>query len=148
MKKLLFLVCFLALAGCAPTQTKSVSIKEAYTDGFRAVVFTQSSIYADELKKSEEKIKTIPEATFLLPADKIPEIEKQIKQAFDPDSTYPFIGIKIEQKEKIQIVDLSFHDSNSTIHYCYEAENKKIKPLWCSFNSLGAKRKTFYNKDL
>lgn len=150
MKNLRFIIPIIILAiGCSQTASKTVPLKEAYTDGFEVIVIDNLSINTFALKEAEKIIKSSSSASYLLPKNKIESIEKQIKQHNKPDSNYPFIKIEITEIEsEKQIITLSFHQSNSTYYYCYEATPSKVLPLWSSFKNLKKNEKVIYNKDI
>jgi len=142
------IICVIAIASCSVKEELAVvSSQEVYNDGFEVLLIDNDTMDSFHLKDAEETVKKTSSATFLLPQDTIGTLEKKLEiQVKDtPESRYPFVSIDLEVIEnKKQIIDVSFHYSKSTYHYCYEALPKEIKPLWSSYSDLARNKKTIY----
>ena len=63
-------------------------------------------------------------------------------------SSYPIVSIDIkEEKSGRQSIDLSYHYSKSTYHFCYEIIGLNYKPKWSSFKTFGRNDKTYYESE-
>ncbi len=144
LKILILLIGINIIVACSIDE-KTVSIKEAYNDGFEVILINGKEINNLNLRKADEVIKQSNLSTFLIPVDKISWIEKELKKINKPNSTYPLIGITVkENNNQKQIIDLSFNYSNRSFHFCYEATEKTVNPLWSSVQDLGKHEKTIY----
>jgi len=143
---------FLFLIGCNKRlETRNVPATEAHQDGFEVVVLENgdcSKAQSLRLGEAEKSLADHPENTFLIPSDKIDSVKEALDYALaqGKNRSEPFTVINVSQKNAVQIIDLSFHYSKSTYHYCYEAHGKTVTPLWSSYQDLASYKKTIYLK--
>ena len=69
-------------------------------------------------------------------------IENANKEAIN--GSYPLVQINLTKENSSETIDLAFHYSKSTFHYCYKTENKRVIPLWSSYKDLNKNEKTIY----
>ena len=136
--------------GCRKDINKTLPVKSAYNDGFEVIVIKSSNISTAnsyKLSEAEQLVFNNPSNTFNIPISKIKEIQKAIetKNKQSKTSNYPFVRISLNDSG--DIIDLSFHYSKSTFHYCYKISKNKIIPLWSSFSDLAKSTKTIYKQN-
>ena len=142
-KYLIFFLVIL-LGGCFEEKQKTVSIEQAYKDGFEVIVVDNNDIASLHLEKAEQQIKQSQSAVFFIPSDKIGYIRSKLEKKVNSSGDF-YVTVKTKMSGDKQVVNVSFHYSSSTYSYCYEVvDNKSVKPLWSGFRDLVKSKKTVY----
>lgn len=152
MKKLVIstlILIFIFICGCGrPTETTS-PIESAYDDGFEVIVIQNGNVAEAKnfkLAEAETLISRNSTHTLIIPTESLKNLNKIIENANKEarNGSYPFVQINLTKDNSSETIDLSFHYSKSTFHYCYKTENRKIIPFWSSYRDLNKNMKTIY----
>ena len=152
MKKLsisTLLFIFIFICGCGRPNETTSPIESAYNDGFEVIVIQNGNVAEAKnfkLAEAEVLISRNSTHTLIIPTESLKNLQKIIEKTNKEslNSSYPFVQINLTKENSSQTIDLSFHYSKSTFHYCYKTENKKIIPLWSSYRDLNKNKKTIY----
>jgi len=148
-KLVMSILIIIFISGCGrPVETTS-PIETAYNDGFEVIVVQNGNVAEAKnfkLAEAEALLSNNPTHTLIVPPESLKNLNKIIENE-NKEATngpYPLVQINLTKEKSSETIDLSFHDSKSTFHYCYKTENKKIIPLWSSYKDLNKNEKTIY----
>ena len=152
--KILFITIFSVCFACSKSVESHKPVVYAYEDGFELIDSKKDESnreYFCSVKLNEaDSLRNINQITrYLISKNELRQIKKDLeKQQSINGRSYPIITIEIkEESSDVQNIDLSFHYSKSTYHYCYEVNGLNYKPKWSSFRTFGRNEKTYYEND-
>jgi hypothetical protein len=144
----------LSMIGAAKLTEQRAPVETAHQDGFEIVMVGVGTRGMDgassmHLAEADSLMSTDTTWGLRLDAGHVASVARALElKARNSDATaaYPFVSLDIKEgTADRQTIDLSYHYSKSTYHYCYEVHGRTYRPLWSSFRTFGANRRTVYS---